>query len=70
MSASPIGQRIFFVAGGILVSVVVAMVIYVIRNGQRDEPEEGVIRVDRPMTPVFFKGIFSPVFSCCLSAPA
>jgi hypothetical protein len=56
-AASPMGQRIFFVSGGILVSVVVAMVIYVIRNGERDEPEEGVVTVDRPMSPVFFKGI-------------
>jgi hypothetical protein len=35
-AASPIGQRIFLVAGGILVSVVVAMVTYVIRNGERE----------------------------------
>jgi threonine/homoserine/homoserine lactone efflux protein len=53
---SPIGLRILIAAGVILILDLVAMVVYVFRNGERDEPEKGVTTVHQPMTPVLLNG--------------
>ena len=38
-AAVAVGQWFLFIAGGIFVSILVALVIYVIRNGERDDSE-------------------------------